>query len=113
MIPVQIRVFEKNDTTLDIALTTAAGAAYDLTGATIEMIVKTSPQVADASALKTYSTTAATITVATPSSGELSVLCDADDTQMQTPGRYSYRIDVIVSSRRQTVMFGDFVVVDV
>lgn len=104
-----LTVFERNDPVITIAATKNA-AAIDLTGLSVEFIIKA--KAADLDASGTILTSAAgDIVLTSPTSGVCEVNIPAD--VLAAPGKQFYRADVLDAGKRHTVLYGDFITVDV
>jgi hypothetical protein len=108
-----ITVAQGNDPLLDIYLTVAGSTtAYDLTGATMTFYVKTDPTQSDGSATGTYTSGGGEITVVgSASEGHLTV--QMSSTHLTNAGTYWYKLDSVKNTKKETVMYGPLIVVDV
>lgn len=109
-----IEVIEDNDPVV-VFTCRVDGAAIDLTGALIEMFLKADKATAetDAGVVK-YSTEDGGVTIRTQSGatlGQCTVQMDASD--IGTPGKKRYRLDVTQNGRRLTYAFGRVIIKDV
>lgn len=110
----EIKVVENNDplVTVTVRVKDEDGnrRAYDLTGATIQLYVKSAREDTDAAALFTY-TSSTEIVVTDATGGVLTIQFAASD--IDSAGTYYYHLDAIKNLKRQTVMFGPLKVVNV
>ena len=112
----RIIVAENNVVSLTVNVVTRANGvdtAYDLTGKSAEMYVKTKTSDADGAALATYTVANGKITVTSAAGGVLTVTIDAAATA--TPGEYVFHLDVTrtTPALRVTVLAGELIVTDV
>jgi len=95
---------ENNDETVSVAIT-QNGSPLNLTGATVNMYLKTAAGTADGSALLLSSAGGSpAITITSPTGGLCSVAIPRADLYPET---YTfYRIDVVFSGLQNTVVYG-------
>ncbi len=106
-----LTVYQSNDTLFKLTLVIAGTTTrLNLTGLSMEFYLKSSPSQADASALAIYSTTTGEIVVTSAGNGELTLRINSD--HIPTPGKFSYHLDTVSGSNRETVMAGPLVVLD-
>lgn len=106
-----LTLLEGDDPVVTIEIT-LDGAAWDLTTAVVELLVKKDARTADTDALLTYSSAGVSprITVQAPASAGV-VLVDFAG-QVPSAGTYWHRVTVTDNSRRTTVRYGLLVVTD-
>jgi hypothetical protein len=108
-----LRLLEGNDEILTVTIG-RSGAAYGLTGSTVEMIIKNSVDDAEGTypdaSVVVLSTATGEITVTDAAAGTVTIAIDAAD--LATPGNMVYRIDVIDGTGRRTAIHGDLLVVN-
>jgi hypothetical protein len=105
----QLTLRERNDEQVYLAVT-KDGAAYDLTGATIELILKSAVSDADSTGT-TLSTTTGDIVI-TNAAGGLAT-ANVSSTVTTTPVKnWTFRLDVIVAGKRKTAGYGTYTVID-
>jgi len=79
---------------------------FDLTGSTVTMYVKGNADIADGSAIATY-----TGSISDAPNGKFSVQVTTAATA--TPGRYFYKINSVIAAHPQTLQHGDLIVENV
>jgi hypothetical protein len=101
-----IIIAEWNDQVYSLSLT-SGGAAYDLTGAELDMFLKPQAGIADnAPGVVKLSTVTGEIVITDAVNGEASVVVPSDDTG--SANAYSfYRVDAVVDSKRSTALYGN------
>lgn len=115
---VTISVFEGNDPliALHVDAEDAAGAitSYDFTGVDeVEFLIKTGVAAPDADPIALYTLSNEKVLLGVPpTNGNLTVQIDGTDTQ-DIPGSFRYRVDVTKNGKKETVMLGPFLVLNV
>ena len=106
-----LTVSQANDETLTGTVRDEDGAPLDLTGVTVEMLLKPTAETADDDASVTVlSTATGEITVSAPLTGAYSVAIP--DTALTVAGTQWYRVDAVGGSSRKTVIYGPLKVRD-
>lgn len=107
-----LTVSQGNDETLTGTATDSdTGDALDLTGVTLEMLLKASEETADDDpGVTTLSTTTGEITVAEPLLGAFEVAIP--DTALTEAGIRWYRVDAVSGTSRKTIVYGPLKVRD-
>lgn len=106
-----LTVSQGNDETLNGTVLDDDGAPLDLTGVTLEMLLKPSAETADDDpAVTTLTTTAGDITVSAPLTGAYSVAIP--DTALTEAGIRWYRVDAVQGTSRKTIVYGPLKVRD-
>jgi hypothetical protein len=103
-----LEVIEGNAETIDVVITAEnGGAATDLTGLTVEYLIKETPETPDTEAL-ILSTATGAITITDAAAGKCRVALPA-----QSAGQRWRRLDVVSGPDRRTAIYGWLTVVDV
>lgn len=102
----ELVVYENNDEELDLVVTTLDdGAAYDLTGATLELVIKPSADTPDDDdGTVVLSSADGDITITDPAAGTATVTVDRS--HLAVPGTRAWRVDVVRPGSRRTAMYG-------
>lgn len=103
-----LTVDQGNATTLS-GTVTSGGSAYNLTGVTLNMVIKASAAATDASGT-TLSTTTGEISVVSAAGGTFSVTVPS--TSVATAGQTWYRVDAVSGGNTRTVIYGPLTVQD-
>jgi hypothetical protein len=98
---------QNNDEAINLAIT-SAGAAQDLTGATVEVVVKPRASAADTDP----AAISASVTITDPLNGLATATITA--AQLATAGRWYWHCDVIArDGERKTALYGDVLIIPV
>lgn len=106
-----LRLYQSNDEQLTGTVLAADGAAQDLTGVTLDMFLKPSPETADDDP---------SVTVLSTSTGEISIddaaagtyTVTISDSVLTTVDRQWYRIDATTGGSTRTVTYGPLEITD-
>ncbi|MFE3461385.1 hypothetical protein ACFXKD_27895 [Nocardiopsis aegyptia] len=103
---------EGNDETLSLTVAEEdGGGPHDLTGATLELLIKTSEDAADSDpSTVLLSSTTSDITINSPAAGTATATIDR--THLQQPGTRFWRLDVVRPGTRRTAIYGPLSIVD-
>lgn len=105
---VNLTLYERNDETVDHTVT-QDGAPFDLTGKTLEFVLKTRTQDLDSAGV-ILTDTDGDITVTDPAGGLATTSISSEN--LATPGNKVWRLDVLDGTDRKTAVFGKITVVD-
>jgi hypothetical protein len=107
---VDLEVVERNDPVI-VATCKLDGNPVDLTGATVEFVVKPTRAETD---VRLYSSEAGEIEVA-PQTGDTvgRVIVRLDNADLAVPGTRRFRLDVVQADRRLTYSYGRLRILDV
>lgn len=108
----ELTVYEANDETLSLALTSPDdGTAYDLTGAGLELVLKTSVDELDSDPDTVIISTDTGGIVIDDATGGLATVT-VQRGELQIPGDLVWRLDVVRSGTRRTAVYGSLHVVN-
>ncbi|MGI5171887.1 hypothetical protein ACQEU3_46850 [Spirillospora sp. CA-253888] len=105
----ELSLAQANDETIDL-LVSAGIEPLDLTGATIELILKPTPQTPDEDPAVTVLTSPDDITITNAAGGRCTARIPA--AALASAGRHWWRLDVLRGGDRRTAMFGPAWVTD-
>ncbi|WUI02096.1 hypothetical protein OHR68_09900 [Spirillospora sp. NBC_00431] len=106
-----LTVSQANDETLNGTVLDDEGAPLDLTGVTLEMLLKPTAETDDADPSVVKLSTGSGITVSAPLTGAYSVAIP--DTALTEAGVRWYRVDAVQGTSRKTVVYGPLKVRDI
>lgn len=107
---VELVVYENNDETIDLAVTTVDGDPYDLTGANLELLIKPADTPDDGPGVVVLSTGTGEITITDAAGG--AATAEVSRTALADPGTRVWRVDVVRPGSRRTAMYGPLHVVN-
>jgi len=108
---VELVVYENNDETIDLAVTTVDGDPYDLTDANLELLIKPAADTPDdGPGVVVLSTGTGEITITDAEGG--AATAEVSRSHLAVPGTRVWRVDVVRPGSRRTAMYGPFHVVN-